>query len=119
MQSTPKAAVTVGITIGSDYRVVGYNPEMADMDHPRGELVREVFFLLATGLDGDRWAWGGFMSEDEAIAAILTAPPALLWAETYPEYGSPAYVAYGADDEREWEARHVEAERFNDRFYVA
>lgn len=40
----------VGIT--SELRVVDYNPEMADMDNPKGAITGEVFFLAAEYPDG-------------------------------------------------------------------
>lgn len=107
------------IGIASDYRVIGHNPENADLDHPRGEVVAGVFYLLATDAQGNRWAWGSFLSEETAQAAIADAPPVVLWGETYPEYGSPAFVRYGEEDLIAWEGRHVDAEFLADPFYVA
>ena len=38
------------INIGNEYRVLGYNPEMADLDNPRGELIDVIFkALIAEG----------------------------------------------------------------------
>ena len=110
---------TVTIDVYSDWVVLRCDPEMADMTHPRGEVIGEVFRLLATAANGNRWAWGGFESLELALASIESAPPVILWTETYPEYGSMAYVSHGQQEEVEWEARHVEVERFNDSFYVA
>lgn len=113
----PSTRCTIGV--GSEYRVVGYDPEMADLDNPRGELVEVVFFLLATDADGNRWMWGSFSSLYNAEVAISQAPPIVTWFETYPEYGSLAFQQYGEEDLLAWEGRHVDAEVFGDRFYVA
>jgi len=92
------------ITAGSDFRVIGYDPEYADMSNPQGALVREVFYLLAEDARGARRAWGSFDTLEEAEAAVPFAPAVYTWNETYPAYGSEAYVA--SDEEanvREWE----------------
>ena len=107
---TTKQQVT--ITLASDFRVVGYNPEMADMDRPRGEIVREVFFLMAEDARGARWVWDeGWQDADAAEAAIALAPPVILWAAWEPAYGSVAYMEDGGEEElMAWEARMKEAE---------
>jgi hypothetical protein len=85
----------------SDLRVVGRNPEMADMDNPRGDIIREVFYVLAENMQGRRWAHT-FGSEDRARVERLVVrirrawrdgfPLNLeLWNEVDPAYGSPAY----------------------------
>jgi hypothetical protein len=51
--------------------------------------------------------------------AVARCNPEMADIGTYPEYGSLAYAAYGMDDEVDWEARHVDAEQWNDPFYVA
>lgn len=106
------------IEVVSDLAVIGYNPESADLDHPRGELIGEVFYLRATNGRGDRREFGSYSSFDAAEDAIPDAPAVLLWAEGRPEYGSEAYVAYGAAEDLAWEARQAEAERwgFDTRF---
>lgn len=100
--------------------MVGYNPEMADMDRPRGEIVREVFFLVAEDARGARWTWSqGWQEAEAAEAAIAVAPPVILWASWQPAYGSVAYMEDGGEeDAREWEARQQEAEAwgFDTRF---
>jgi len=96
------------IQVSSDFVVVGYNPEGADMDNPRGEIVRERFHLEATNDYGDRRVWGFFVTPAEAEAAIELAAPVETWAESYPVYGSQAFIAYGEEELEAWEARHEE-----------
>ena len=61
------------INIGNEYRVLGYNPEMADLDNPRGELIDVIFFLISTDTDGNRRVYGCYYSEDAAELAIEMA----------------------------------------------
>ena len=85
------------IGIGSDLRVVGYNPENADMDNPRGAIIREVFHIQATNEYGERRVWGSFDSADLAEKSYLhIAPPIAMWSISNPVYGSSAYEEYGA-----------------------
>lgn len=102
--------VTWAIGITSDLAVVGYNPEAADMDHPRGERIGEIFYLQATNDRGDRREFGSFDSFDIAEDAIADAPPVHLWQPGRPVYGSRAYEAYGEANDRAWEARQRAAE---------
>lgn len=101
-KQTQKTTMTVFVR--SDLAVVGYNPENADLDYPNGEIVREVFYLVAEDARGNRWQWGSFSSERVAEAAYLTlAPPVFLWEATRPAYGSEAYVEHGQADDLAWE----------------
>jgi hypothetical protein len=104
--------VTIGVA--SEFCVIGYDGEYADMDNPRGAIVREVFFLVAEDARGARWAWGeGWRDADAAEAAIATAPPVILWSPWRPAYGSVAYIEDGGEEEMvAWEARHREAEEW-------
>ena len=104
--NTPHETFYLGVN--SLYAVVGYNYENADMDNPRGEIVREVFHLTAVNDFGDRWTWGSFRTFEAAEAAIPNAPPVMFWDDSYPVYGSPAYEAYGMEDEIAWEKRNEE-----------
>jgi len=86
----------------SDLAVVGYNPENADLDRPRGEIIRERFSVVAEDALGHRRLLGsGFESEAAAEAAYLEAPPVALWEAIRPCYGSEAYAA----DAPYWEAQ--------------
>jgi hypothetical protein len=115
---TTKRRVTIGLA--SDFRVVGYNPENADLDRPRGEIVREVFFLVAEDARGARWVWDeGWQDADAAEAAIALAPPVILWSRSEPAYGTAAWLEDGGEEELlAWEARMKEAEQwgFDTRF---
>lgn len=117
---TPKKANTLfTIGVGSDLRVVGYNPENADMDNPRGETIREVFHVEATNEYGERRVWGSFSSEEVAVQAYLhIAPPVATWTISNPVYGSYAYEEYGAaqDMAAEREMARDEAFGFDTRF---
>lgn len=101
------------ITIASDFRVVGYDPEAADFDRPRGEIVREVFYLVATDAEGYRKAFGSYDSIEEVEAVIGFAPSVddeVSWYGTLPEYGSKAYIDTNAEFEQ------MDRERECDRF---
>lgn len=106
------------ISLASDFEVVGFNPEAADLDRPRGEIVAEVFYLVATFADGERVSHGSYRSIEAAEAAIADAPPVQLWIAHPPEYGSAAYLAHGEDDQLHAEARCEEAAQwgFDTRF---
>jgi len=108
-----KALTRWDVQIGSDYMVVGTDPENAWMDNPRGEIVGERFYMRASNAYGDCFRWGLFETLEQCEAAyVLFAPPApLLWEATYPAYGSPAYEEYGAADEIAWE-KELDGRRF-------
>ena len=101
------------VGIGSEYRVVRWDPEYADMDHPNGEIVDEVFFAIAEDENGNRWSWGGANTLEQAEFEYLHfAPPVEFggWTEFYPVYGSKAWMQYGEADEMARESRQNEAE---------
>jgi hypothetical protein len=98
-----------GVRVSSDFLVLRYDPEYAQMDNPQGAVVGERFHLEATNEYGDRRVWGGFDTASDAEAALeFWAPPVFLWDESYPVYGSEAYVDYGEEEMQAWEARHQE-----------
>jgi hypothetical protein len=104
--------VVDGWSVGfpSDFVVVGHNPENADMSNPRGEIVRERWYILAEDAKGNRRVWGGLYDSPEAAEAAysLEAPPIDLWDETQPCYGSEAY------QDGDWEQDQIEREREED-----
>ena len=96
------------VEVRSDSVVVGCDPEMADMGNPRGEIIRERFYMRASNDHGDAFVWGSFKTPEEVEEAYtLLAPPVELWEPSYPVYGSQAYVDYGEADlliqEKRWE----------------
>jgi hypothetical protein len=68
---------------------------MADMSNPRGEIIRERFYIVAENAAGERRTWGGlYVSEADAEAAYsLLAPSVTFWDDIRPAYGSDAYAA--------------------------
>jgi hypothetical protein len=95
--------------VRSDIVVVGYDPEMADMDNPRGERHGLRWLVIATNAHGDR---KGMVVPSEAVALSMVGgliaraargqlPVGFLnhWHAERPAYGSPAYEEYGAADD--------------------
>lgn len=107
------------IDIGSENKVVGYDSESADLTHPNGEIVRERFFLVATNPRGDRKRTGSFLTPELAEAAIPYADQIVIWDDTHPEYGSPAYQDYGEAEAIEFERRIEESISFGQHPYYA
>lgn len=94
----------------SDIVVIGSNPEMADIDNPRGDLFGEAWYVYAENQHGDRCRF--YMGVDKktqsenmacALTTRLTAgklPVAFdRWEHTRPSYGSDAYTEYGQADD--------------------
>lgn len=95
----------------TDLTVLGYNPEMADIDHPRGEIVGYAGYIYAEDDQGNRRRF--FVSSGRSEQAILAGmekqvaalqtrlrsgkPPVAFhrWEECRPAYGSQAYSEYG------------------------
>lgn len=105
-----------GVT--SVFAVVGQNPEMADFDNPRGDIVAEVFSVVAEAADGQRLRHE-FKTLDREEACRLAgrvrdhvaAGGGLdrgRWYDEDPAYGSDAYIALGV------EAHRRSRERFDD-----
>lgn len=104
-----KVRWTLGVR--SDLAVIGNNWENADYTNPRGEIIGERFYLIATAQNGERRRWGWFETEAAAEGWLAFAPSVEDWDDTYPEYGSPAYedaepelVYQEKVDALEWEA---------------
>jgi hypothetical protein len=111
MKTATKAQTAWTVGVASDYCVVGTNPEMADMSNPRGEIIRERFYLLATDARGNRKSFGSFETEQDAeVCFWVWSPMVDDWDDARPEYGSEAYVEYGQDDDLVLEAREREDE---------
>lgn len=103
----------------SDILVVGYNPEMADISNPRGEIHGEAFYVVAEAANGRRWAHDHSfittaMNGDSGCAARAEALRARIadaygagrrldqnrWREIDPCYGSDAYIAQDIEFDR-------------------
>ena len=100
-------AATTSFAATSDIVVVGTNPEMADMSNPRGHLFGEAWSVIATNTHGDQRAlYVGIGDADQVQEDRLAQR--LNQLAVIAQYGSPAYVEYGQDDdvaaEREAEA---------------
>lgn len=110
----------------TDLVVVGTNPEMADYDNPRGEIIGHAAYVYADSAEGDRRRLflksAHFESEvlpsAERLAAALNARLANgrlpvgfdRWEEARPAYGSQAWQEYGEFDEMMLERREAEEE---------
>jgi len=102
------------LDIASELRVVGNDPEMADMSNPRGEIIREVWFVTATSDDGRAFAhvWdsedegevGGWLdSIRESVSRATGWNPEGrdAWRHWRNLYGSAAHEAAGDDADGE------------------
>jgi len=88
-----KVAPKYRFYVDSDMVVVGHNPEMADFDNPRGELIEVRYFMVAEDAKGYRFSYG--FEETELGAEVVFqhfAPAVSEWAERRPAYGSQAYT---------------------------
>ena len=88
------------IAVNSDLVVVARNPELADIDNPRGEIIRPKWFVLAEDLDGYRRVLTGVDFDDKVNAEKFAATydgwapdNESVWIDVQPAYGSRAYVA--------------------------
>lgn len=101
---------------GSDIVVTGQNPEMADVDNPRGDIHGFLAWVRASNPHGDAKILylGTYPTEWVANATAFKLAQALqtrfdklgklpvafdTWAATRPLYGSEAYIEYGAADD--------------------
>lgn len=104
----------ISFAVGSDLVVVGCNPEMADITNPRGEILSEIYYIVATNPNGDRRRsenLGINLNAAERLVTVFENRGAMgkvpvgfdRWADERPEYGSNAYEQYGAADDIAWE----------------
>jgi hypothetical protein len=94
---------------------VGYNPEMADMSNPRGEIYAERWVVWAEKPCGRRWQHErSFAGQHEAQRLLDRIEAAHRggrrlnldhWVEIDPAYGSDAYVSQGIEGQRAAEER--------------
>lgn len=118
--------ITNGFFAATDLVVIGTNPEMADYDNPRGEIIGYAAYVYADSVSGDRrrlfvktahWE-SEVLPQAERMAAALNArlaagrlPVAFdRWDEARPAYGSDAYVAYGQHDDLMLERQEAQEE---------
>lgn len=93
----------LSLSLHDPLRVVGTNPEMADYDNPRGEIIAPVYSIQAEALDGRRWVHYWSTPNKAAAERLLERCRAWgvagnffhseHWLEVDPAYGSPAYQA--------------------------
>jgi len=94
----PSHFVNWTYSIESELAVVGHDPEYADMENPRGEIVRERFFMVATDEIGQQFRYGWEKSAERAEAVFqYVAPPVSEWSLWRCIYGSVAYERNGCE----------------------
>jgi hypothetical protein len=87
-------------SVDSEFRIVGNNPEMADLDNPRGDLIRERFFMVATDSEGRQYRYGNTDSPEAAEIVFQHFAPAVeAWPFFRCVYGSTAYQEDGCEVE--------------------
>ena len=85
-------------SVASEYVVVGTDPEFAEFDNPRGEIIQERFFMVAEDAEGYRRVWGSEVSSEAAEMVFQHFAPAVSeWPLGRPSYGSAAYMESGAE----------------------
>jgi hypothetical protein len=109
------AANTI-FSIASEPVVVGSNPEMADMDNPRGYVFGESVCIVAENDKGyrkvfhfgtARWAGNVTAAAEKQVEAMNARAKYLhllpvgfaQWPECRPCYGSDAYCAEGIEEQ--------------------
>lgn len=92
--------------VWTDIIVVGYDPEMADMDNPEGARYGYAAYVVAQDGTGNRMRHTQLFIADMEAKAVERARnllsriqkadrdlDVLCWLDLDPAYGSPAYVA--------------------------
>ena len=127
---TPTLDEGWSFTTRSDLVVVGTNPEMVDVDNPRGHLFGLLWYVTASNEHGDTRELAVVSAapgSDTKRAAELLATRLgarllnlgklpvgfALWPEGRPVYGSDAYVEYGQADDLALERREADDEARN------
>jgi hypothetical protein len=104
-------------SVESELAVVGHDGEYADMDNPRGEIIRHRYFMVATDSIGHQYRYGFERTEALAEAVFQQfAPPVSEWSLWRCIYGSIAYELEGCEtaqliDEMESDLGHRWMER--------
>jgi hypothetical protein len=91
--------------VDSEETVVGRDPEYADMDNPRGEIIQLRYFMVAATDAGRLYRWGSERTAAKAEQVFqLFAPAVELWPLWRCVYGSEAYEQDGCELETlQWE----------------
>jgi hypothetical protein len=106
--------------IGTDIVVIGRDPEMADVDNPRGNIHGYAAYVMISDVSGRRWVHTKTYTNRWENEARLAAAPFLhavdthinsgqdvrleFWREVDPVYGSDAYQAQGTEQATiQWE----------------
>lgn len=69
--------------VRTELEVVDRDLEMADIDNPNGDIIREIAYLYCEAPNGSRWVVARLGEE--------VRPEALGWLQIDPAYGSEAY----------------------------
>lgn len=99
------------ILVDSELVVIAQDPEMADIDNPRGDIIRPKWFVMAEDLEGYRRVLTGVDFDDKVGAEKFAATydgwapdNEIVWADFQPAYGSRAYVVENVEaDVIAWE----------------
>ena len=102
-------------TLSSYIARVGYNPDMADLHSPRGEIYAERWVVWAEKPCGRRWQHERSFSAQHDAQRLLDRIEAAHrsgrrlnldhWSEIDPAYGSDAYVSQRIEGQRAAEER--------------
>lgn len=79
------------ITIASELAIVDFDPEMADMSNPNGQIIGEVWFFMCTDDKGNRKRSSEIYNCIETIKRVAIQKVDDSWYDMDPEYGSEAY----------------------------
>lgn len=95
--------------------VVGHNPEAADIDNPRGEIIEEHCFLLLENERGRRLMGPRISGPRSGLVAAIQRSLDKGWQPQGfqpidPSYGSTAYQEEGTEAERAAYERKAEQE---------
>jgi hypothetical protein len=94
--------------VASELRVTGRNPEFADFDNPRGELVSEFYFIVLEDERGYRLRGPDVANEGSKLPAAIQRSldkgfdptTSAAFQPMDPAYGSEAYQIEGTELER-------------------
>ena len=110
----------------TETKIVGSNPEMADLDNPNGHRFAEAYFVFIEDENGRRSkrCVGLNLTQEEIDSWVQRLRELLnggfdprkfeaeVWEPTYPSYGSRAYVEDGAEEEWGRQEREIDERGF-------